>query len=338
MVHNGQNMKPFGIKAIKAGNLGKYAADYLTTIDSLNTNIRNLDGLITAVNAKKLEQLDDLLRASAVLSDLTTLTLTGGKEASVLIPKKGVRKVTIPVIYLKKHNIEPNDPTINVGIFQPTDESHMKFFKDALPLFKRGWLIFRPARVLMVKTHSKHWQTFEVEPDSQDDNWIVSGEAQAHGEIPLRVTTETEIPFDLVLPYLRGIPYGEFCKILEDCNDTLLNLRKGLRDAISNVAVLNQKTITELRRDLINTQLEALERNFKKAIASHKYTIAGATVGVVCLSLSAILTGGATASISGLLGSGGLGYIAKEYNEFRRKLEEMKDNPFYLFWRAKYRP
>lgn len=279
-------MKPFGIEAIRAGNLDKYAADYLFTIDSLNTNIRNLDGLITAVNAKKLERLDDLLRVSAVLSDLTTLTLTGGKEASVLIPKKGVRKVSIPVIYIKRHNIEPDDPTINVGIFQPTDDLHRKFFRDTLPLFERGWLIFRPSRVVMVKTSSMNWQTFEVEPDSQDDNWIVSGEAQNHGEIPLRVTTETEVPFDLVLPYLRGIPYGEFCKILEDCNDTLLNLRKGLRDAISNVSVLKQKTITELRRDLVDTQLETLERSFKKAIASHKYTIAGATIGVVCLFLS----------------------------------------------------
>lgn len=329
-------MKPFGVQAIKSGNLNNYASDYLSHIGELNTTIKDLDGLKTAIIAKNLDGLDEILRATAVLSDLTTLTLTGGKEILIIVPHKKKTTISIPGEYIEKYKIDLSNPAVNVGVVQPNDSSHIKFLQQILPLIKRGSLILRPARILMVKTDADHWDTLNVEPDSQDDNWIVSGETKSLGEIPLRITSESKVPFDLALPYIRGISHSNFVKILEDSNDTILNLRKGLREAITNVPKLKPKTTKELRRDLIDPQLESLERNFKKIIASHRFTIGGATLGIVFLSLSAILTGGIATPISGLLGASGLGYVAKEYSEYRRKLEEMKEKPFYLFWRAKY--
>jgi hypothetical protein len=163
----------------------------------------------------------------------------------------------------------------------------------------------------------------------------VSGESQSLGELPIKVETDGSVPFDLAIPYLRGIPFSDLVLILDDAADTILNLRRGIQKALTQYPKSEPNTIVEFRRDVIDPELETLESSFKKVAASHKYSIGGAIVGSVGLALSAIMTGGATGLITGLLGAGGVGLIGKEYSAYRTKLEEMKENPFYLFWRAK---
>lgn len=328
-------MLPFGKKDISSGDLSKYATTYLENFTELNNFIRDFPGQKTAMSVKSLDNLDDHLRASVVLSDLTSLTMSGGKKATVVMPKHGQRTVVIPTDYLKEHDIDLSSPELHVGFFQPIDKEHKSFVKSLLPVIERGWLVLRPSRLVMIKTGEKSWQTFDVEPDSSDDHWIVSGETQSLGEIPARIESNSHIPFDLALPYLRGVTWLDFIKIIEDSADTISNLRLNLRQAISKVSTTGTQEILELRRDLIEPEIDTLQRKFKKAIASHKFSIAGASVGIVSMSLSAILTGGATSAVCGLLGAGGLGLLSKEYSSYRGKLEEMKDSPFYLFWQLR---
>ena len=337
MIRNRQSLIPFGIEYMKKGDIQGYASAYMKSINKLNDHIGKLDGVKTAITVNMLEGVNDLIRASVVLSDLTTLTLARGRSATVVLSLEDDRTVTLPTMYLNKCNINPDDIRCHIGVWQCHEGAYISFYKEVLPLLEKGWLVIRPPRVAFIKTGDRSWQVFDVEPNSQDDNWIVSGESQDFGEIPLRIINIGDIPLDLVIPYIRNIPYGEFTKILEDSSDTLINLRRGLRDAISNISMLDQKDVAEMRRDIIEPNIENLERHYKKALAAHKSTITGASIGLIGLSLSAILTGGPTAVISGLLGTGGISYLGKEYSEFRRKLEEMKDDPFYLFWRAKYK-
>jgi hypothetical protein len=271
-----------------------------------------------------------------VLSDLTTLTLAGGAKLILTLPKVGGRSVGLPKAYLEKHKIDPAGCPIHVGVVQPAEDQYVAFLKRCLPFIEQGRLLIRPARIVMLRTTSNQWQVLPVEPDAADDMWIVSGETQAMGEIPVRVETDGGIPFDLALPYLRGVPFADLVKILEDSGDTVLNLRRGIQKALAEHPAADPKATVEFRRDVIDPEVETLQRTFNKAIASHKYTIGGAVVGIIGLSLSAIITGDATATVaSGLLGAGGVGLVGKEYSAFRPKLEDMKDNPFYLFWRAK---
>lgn len=331
-------MKPFGIAEIQSGNIEAYGSAYIEHLSEVNSLVKNLSGIKTALNTSNLAAAEDIIRASVVLSDLTTLTLVedGGGPLNIAFPKDGTRKVTLPTKYLEKYKINPASP-ISVGVIQPIGEKHRKFVKNCLPLIEQGRLLIRPSRIAMFKTGKKHWQALDVEPDADNDTWIVSGESQSLGVIPVRVETDSTIPFDLALPYLRGVSYADLVKILEDSGDTVLNLRCAIKKTLAERAATDPKTTAEFRRDVIDPELEALERAFKKAITSHKYTIGGAVVGVVGLSLSAIVTGGTTAVVSGLLGAGGFGLVAKEYGAFRSKLEEMKDRPFYLFWRAKHK-
>jgi hypothetical protein len=328
-------MKPFGIAEIRSGNLAGYGAAYISHLTEVNDLVKNSGGIKTALNASDLASAEDLIRASVVLSDLTTLTLASRSKLTITLPTAGDRAVRLPRAYLEKYKMDPANPGILVGVVQPGEEQHVAFIKSCLPLIEQGRLLFRPPRIVMFQTAEHHWQTLPVEPGADDDMWIVSGESKSMGEIPVRVETDGTIPFDLALPYLRGVPFVDLTKILEDAGDTVLNLRRGIQKALAEHPVADPKATAEFRRDVIDPELEVLERSFKKAVSSHKYTIGGAAVGVVALSLSAIITGGVTAVASGLLGAGGFGLVAKEYGAFRSKLEDMKDHPFYLFWRAK---
>lgn len=328
-------MKPFGITEIHSGDLAGYGGAYLGHLSEVNDLVKNSTGIKTALSASDLATAEDLIRARAVLSDLTTLTLAGGAKLAITLPKVGDRSVRLPQAYLEKNKIDPASCPIHVGVVQPVEDQYVAFFKMCLPFIEQGRLLIRPRRIVMLRTTTNHWQALPVEPDADDDVWIVSGETQAMGEIPVRVETDGAIPFDLALPYLRGVPFADLVKILEDAGDTVLNLRRGIQKALAEHPAADPKATAEFRRDVIDPEVETLQRTFKKAIASHKYTIGGAVVGIIGLSLSAIITGGATAIASGLLGAGGVGLVAKEYSAYRSKLEDMKDNPFYLFWRAK---
>jgi hypothetical protein len=330
-------MKPFGIADIRSGNLEAYGATYISHLSEVNNLVRNFSGLKTALNASDLAGAEDLIRASVVLSDLTTLTLQGGEVLNITFPRGKTFNVAFPREFKEKYKLGPAGPAIGLGLVQPIDKQHVSFVKSCLPLIEQGRLLLRPPRIALVRTGERHWRTFEVEPDAKDDTWIVSRETQSMGTIPVKVETEGRIPFDLALPYLHRVPYADLARILEDAGDTVLNLRRGIRKALAERSTADPEATAEFRRDVIDPELEALERAFKKAVASHRYKIGGAVVGVVGLSLSALITGGTTAVVSGLLGAGGFGLVAKEYGAFRSKLEEMKDHPFYLFWRAKYR-
>jgi hypothetical protein len=329
------NAKKFGVAELRAGNLEGYGRTYIRHINEVNSFVKNVSGVKSALKTSDMTAAEDMLRASVVLSDLTTLTIEGGTALKITIPQEPGKIVQLSAAEIEKYKIDPAKTEFCVGIVQPAEKQHIAFYKQCLPLIKRGRLFIRPKRVALIRMGENHWEGLDVEPDADDNTWIVSGESQSLGELPIKVETDGSVPFDLAIPYLRGIPFSDLVLILDDAADTILNLRRGIQKALTQYPKSEPNTIVEFRRDVIDPELETLESSFKKVAASHKYSIGGAIVGSVGLALSAIMTGGATGLITGLLGAGGVGLIGKEYSAYRTKLEEMKENPFYLFWRAK---
>jgi hypothetical protein len=109
---------------------------------------------------------------------------------NITFPRTGTVNITFPLGFLEKYKIGPAIPPIAVGVVQPVEKKHIAFVKRCLPLIEQGRLLLRPPRIVMVKTGEKHWESFEVEPDTKDDAWIASREIQSLGTIPVRVETE----------------------------------------------------------------------------------------------------------------------------------------------------
>jgi hypothetical protein len=140
----------------------------------------------------------------------------------------------------------------------------------------------------------------------------------------------------LLIPYLKNISFERLTDVLDDsASDTVLNLRRAIRKGIKEQGAKDLRTIAEFKSDVIDPEIEALERAFKKARATYRVSLGAAAIGFIGLSLSAVIGTSQAAVVSGLLGGGGIVAGAKEFSAFLEKIESMKDNPFYLFWRAK---
>lgn len=328
-------MKPVGLKEIEERNLGDYAKKYLNRIEEISNHIKQNDGIKTHVNLHSVIDSDDVLRASLVLSDLTTLSIGGG-DAKFII-SHATRKFQIPIDLAKEHNLSPESKEVSFGVFQCDDDYSKNLCKDILPFFKQNSLILRPEALIIFKKAEKQWHCLPVVTAGNDDIWIVKKSKQLDGEFPITLNTNSSIPFDLVIPYLKGLSWSDFHGILCDSTDTIVSLRKSLKKAIINIKNFDEKILQEIRMDTIEPELATLERQFKKATTIHGLKMAGASVGAIALSLSAIVSSGSMATVSGLLGAGGLGLLTKEYADYKGKLLELKDNPYYLFWRAAQR-
>lgn len=163
-------MKAFGLAQIQSGDLAGYTSTYIDSMYELSDFVKNLDGVKTALRTSDLAEAQDLVRASAVLSDLTTLTLAGGTSMQATVRWGGPEKVPLPMAYLKKYNIDPADPTMRVMVVLPDEEPYRNFIRDCSPLVEQGRLLVRPTRIVMFQVAEHQWQGLPADAEDRDDS------------------------------------------------------------------------------------------------------------------------------------------------------------------------
>jgi hypothetical protein len=189
-------LKPFGIDELRAGKLREFAEVYLDNLGQINAAIQKLSGLKTALIENPFIPAEDLIRASAVLSDLTTLSVGSATETQLVILRRGKHKVRIPVEVFRKHRVNA-EAVIGVGCAMPTDTAHKIFFTKCLPLMESGRLIIRPPRLVMFAT-AGGYHAIGVEDDSDANTWIIRREEDGFGEIPMKAEPSGGLPVDFV--------------------------------------------------------------------------------------------------------------------------------------------
>jgi len=253
-------------------------------------------------------------------------------------------KIKIPD-YLKDRIIENISISKFVPFYVGLKKEGIELFYDRLePLLESGKILYRPYRTLWKLIDEKkgvsegNIDVFPIDFLSTNDNWEISdfySNQKVLHSINFSKDSIYREQVEISIPYITNISIQDFNKILDDENDTLLNLRSALKQLIVNVKN-KEGNHYEIKRDLIDPEIEKLKRQFTLISRIHKFKVAGATV----LSTSALLISLFDVTpISGLytllgLGAGTSGFIRNEA-DYQEKLAKLKDNPYYLLWKLK---
>lgn len=316
------------------GDFGRFIDFYHEELDDVIEFVKNYQGSKSYFGISELTSSLPHLHACMALSDLTTLTISGqGQQTFKLVQEaKGVR-ITIPNHLIVSENIPIGSDWRNVGYWQPSTKAVIKFIRALKPAINSGRILVRPSRVALFKASDGNFRGVQVEPDAKKMDWIASEQDRVQGTLPFKVITDRPGDLELAVPYLSGIETGEYVKILEDNTDCIKNLRSGVKRAVG-LKELNASELKDIRNDIIDPALAELERSYKRITSVARTKLTGTAVGLVSVSLSAIITDQGGVAIPALLGAGGFGLLSNQMADYREKLAILRDNPYYLFWKA----
>ena len=191
-----------------------------------------------------------------------------------------------------------------------------------------------------------------VDLDVEDDWTLADDHYEALKNRSTAITTgDQELTqaitlFEMALPFIANTTLGDLHRFLLDEEDTLAAFRSAIAQAFgayANDLALQESTEklqrvgASIRRDIIDPQLEALTRSLKRIVQTRAIRLAGATLGTVALGLTASAVQPLSAILQAVLGTGGIGLIAREYAEYRTELLARKENPWYFAWSLRER-
>lgn len=177
---------------------------------------------------------------------------------------------------------------------------------------------------------------YYVNPNTENDHWFIDDKKQYDFvTIDNGINLKTlERLFEITLPFISGINFEKFAVILEDESALLSGLRSELKKVVTGLSNGNSSN-KEFIQDLLRPEIDKLERKLKKIQGMHKL---GVGVSLGTFSLTLVLGSLAGANIIQALGSGlttfAGGLVMGERN-YKDKMEDLKDNPYYLLWQIK---
>lgn len=331
-------------------SMNEYNNEYMNNIHTIYPTVTNPHLLKSQIKTKNMQDAESLLRFSLVFNDLSLFTYNGGNElAFSLLTKEWFEKylstsgieITLSKQKFEELGLDPKNLQINPAfIFSQGDEVN-RFAEQLYPFIENGRLLFQPDRFLLYlegknEDGGRRWNTLDVSHFSSLESWETIDESNSR-PIPLQYSSNGNINqhsiFEITIPYLEGVKFSDLAKILEDEDDLLSGLRVSIKEATKEVK--NTNDLITVRQDIIDPKIDALNRKFKSIVNSHIFKVAGAGIGTVALAYTAVSTAGISASLATICGSGGIGLLGKEYSDYREKINELKDNPYYFLWKCK---
>jgi flagellar hook-associated protein FlgK len=324
-------------KSLKSST--EFLNTYLDHEDQIIDALSKLKGIKTELYLKEINsELQNLIRFSTIFSDLTILNNTTSSitnsHVTYFEPESKYyqdRKLTFPA---SEFNIfSPDVFEMSPCYIYRSDEEVKKIAKLFGPLINSNRLLVRPLRG--VYAHNKitnenilHY----VNPNTDNKHWLVDNVIKDEYFFIDNGLSFSEVMklFELTLPYFTEIKLETLNKILEDEADLLSSFRNNLKNLIKE-GQNNFKSLKELQQDLLNPEIEKINRRFKKIKSLHKLTVGG-IVGSFTLSLLLGVYEGTEIIklLSSFLPAGGL--VASEI-KFQDDIDILKDNGFYLLWR-----
>jgi len=312
---------------------------YLDYEDQIIVALGKLKGIKTELYLKEVNsELDDLLRFSTIFSDLTILNNTTSSIKNTHItyfdPESKYyheRQLTFPA---SEFNIfDPRAFDMLPCYIHRSDEEVKKIAKQFSPLINSNRLLVRPLRGVYAhnKVTNKNVLHY-ANPNTDNKHWLVDNVKNDEYFFIDNGLSFNEVMqlFELTLPYFTDIKLEVLDKILEDESDLLSGFRSNLKNVIKE-SQTNFKSLKELQQDVLNPEIDKINRRFKKIKGLHKLTIGG-IVGSFTLSLLFGVYEGTEIMklLSSFLPAGGL--IASEI-KYQDDIDKLKDNTSYLLWR-----
>jgi len=325
-------------------NFGNFYSENIVQIANW---INNLDGLKTSYKLFDLSKQADWIRFSLIFSDNLILYPLGTEAKSIVIPRhnnfsKNIESITLPSNLFGEILDSGVLERLVLGYIS-CDASQLKdFYLKLKPLIKSSKVILCPDRIAFSieddpeQIGKKIYRGIPVSNESVFNKWIITPSDERDTAIPLvENLTDKNLQkelFTLSIPYLKGISFDDFSKILDDNNDCLSILRSHLK----NMVVENRdvKTIKEMQEDLIRPEIDRLNMRFKIIQNIHRLRTSGVVLGSAFISLASYNGLGANVSIFSLFSSAGLGLFKSE-ERYQKEILELKETPSYLLWKIK---
>ncbi|WP_186204518.1 hypothetical protein [Burkholderia gladioli] len=295
----------------------------------------------------------DILRFSLVFNDSTFLTIPTGKTMALVFPytQQALREVldveqlsfALDNEFIKKNGLSSGQLESLSPIFPiPKDDENNFFMSDISPLINQGRLIVEPERAVMYldKTENdgrRHWKMLPVNPDSPPAAWIISSDRHSNAEpfvFDKPATGSERSLFDIAVPYLSNVPYKTLARIIADEGDVVSSLRVSIQDALKEHS--EGSPVQEVITDVVKPKVDMINRKLTRLRSLYAVTLGSSTVATMGLTYTALhATSSPVASLAAIAGAGGLGLIGREYVAWKEKESNVKDDPFYFFWRCK---
>lgn len=314
-------------------------------------------GVKTDIYLYERDSVVDWLRFGAVFSDLsvayihytnTSSVFGSGDEGSVSRWHDWISNEDIPIDWQEFVRHEHGPESVITPVFRCIEQNEIRSLVTEIePLIQSERLILLPGRSLMVtpgrdraftadETHN-----YDLDPRSPLGALVSGVRAARQDTTPLTAHSATQDfdqgrLFEVTIPYLQGIAIAELAKVLNDNQDLLSTFRANLKLVIDR-AKDTGKNLEELHNDVLRPEIERLGRELRTVANFHRMKVAGTVFGTVSLGLCALFTNGAVQAASALATSGGGALLINHIADYYRGKEEVKRNPYYLFWEFKRR-
>jgi len=328
----------------------QYQSTYMDNVVALLSHVADPRRSTSQIVSYDVDQAAERMRFSLVFNELSLLTMLSTQALSVTTLDDGWFDLNFPgtetflrysAEVLTEIEADPQNPKLLPAFVFSSDDRHRRLINELSDFIESGRALIYPNRSIMVLRAEPHPETgalvnlLDSSKFASRIEWEVVGEEISR---PLSILDndnsdkDHEI-FDVSVPYLTGIPFKEIKNILDDEGDLVSGLRVAIKTAIEQV---DGKVIPhELTRDVIDPAVDRLNRKLKLAINTHKFRVGGAAVGTAVLAYTAAATSGVGAALATIAGTGGLGLIGNEYASYREKVNAIKEDSYYFFWRCK---
>jgi predicted transcriptional regulator len=216
------------------------------------------------------------------------------------------------------------------------DDELKEITKSFKPLINSSRLLVRPLRSVYAKNKLTGKNIFHyVNPNTENNHWFVDNLRNEDSYFLMDngiSHKQSKQLFEITLPYFSNIDLKTLNKILEDENDLLSSFRINLQKVITE-ANTNFKSIEEIRKDLLNPEIDKINRKFKVIQNAHKLT----TIGLVgTFSLSFVIAYYSHYDLMKLITPNlFIGGMIASNNNYFQKIDDLKDTNFFLLWKIK---
>ncbi|HET9056681.1 MAG TPA: hypothetical protein VFN30_07530 [Chitinophagaceae bacterium] len=333
------------IKEAALVDTNKFLYKFLEHEDTIVNELRHFDGLQSELYLNQNPDELQLIKFASIFTDFISLYAGGHPKNSNHItffdegsPYNYDRQLTIPARLSME--INPNSHLLPCYSHNGTPDIQ-KAIRQFAPLVDSTKAMLRPIRTLWVDTNhivdEKRRVIYYAQGNTDTHHWVLK-DTFSKECLPIENylnSSQTQVLFDLALPYFRNTTLEHLTKVLIDESDNLSSFRQELKKIVLNFDEL-EMTIKEIQQDLLRPQIDKINRQFKHYKSIHGLSVIG-SVGLFSLSLIKIVVPEASISefINSLVSGSSLsGLIISELN-YQKNMNSLRDNPYFLLWKIK---
>jgi hypothetical protein len=201
-----------------------------------------------------------------------------------------------------------------------------RLLDEAESLLRKGRLAYTPFLSLPASSNDVTEGALKAE--------LLKGHLGVFGG-PVRTAAASNLVLELEVPYLEDVPLDTLSEILDDEGESLLAFRRELRRVIEDIDCAKdsadvKKRVTKLKRDVLEDELQKVQRTLDRVARMNSVTRTGAYVGVGSLTIAGFFGLSAATAITG-----GAGLAAATLISLWRNYEDTRDvrrSPMHLVW------